>query len=140
MTAVEGAADKIYKIHKKGRPIKVTSYSPKKIAGYTLTTVGVASLAVSGFYVSEANKYYSDYGKADNDYDLSRYKDKTEQADLMWQIWGGIGLVTLGTGIYFLVTDDTKMAGTETNKPESRFVLAPLLSTKRQGFACLFRF
>ncbi|GAH74702.1 unnamed protein product, partial [marine sediment metagenome] len=127
------------KIYRKGGPIKVSTTSPRRIVGYSLISAGAVSTALSGYYLSESIKYYKNYEHATNDYDLARYRDKTQQSDMMWQLWGGIGLAALGTGIYFLATDYQRIARSQPNT-ESRFVLAPEIRPNGAGISCLFRF
>jgi len=140
ISAIESTMEKIEKIHRTGGPIKVTKTSPKQITGYSLVSTGVICTGISGYYFSESLKYYKNYENASNDYDLARFREKTQQSDTMWQIWGGVGMVTLGAGIYLLVTDYQKIASGKPSGIERRFVVAPRFSPKGAGVSCLFRF
>lgn len=141
LEAVQSVLDKVEKIYAKGGPIKVSTVSPKKIGGYSAISAGVISFGVSGYFMSESLKSYQNYENASSDYDLARYREKTQQSDLMWQIWGAAGLAALGAGIYLLVTDYQKIA-TAPPRNDRRFVLAPTVSPKGKGagVVCLFRF
>jgi hypothetical protein len=137
--AIEGASEKVQKIYKTGGPIKVSTVSTRQVVGYSLVSVGAVSMATSAYYMSESLKYYKNYENASSDYDLARYREKTQQSDLMWQVWGGVGLVTLGTGVYLLVTDHKRIAQGPVQK-ERRFVMAPTVHPGGGGLTCLFRF
>lgn len=141
LVAAKNVAEKAGRIYAKGGPIKVHATSPKKIAGFTTIAVSAVSLSVSAYYLAESQKLFEAYQTSENDSDRARLKAMTTEADLMWQIFGGVGLAALGTGIYLLVTDYQKIALSHPpTLPERQFVIAPNIRPGGGGVTCLFRF
>lgn len=140
ISAIDSTLEKIEKIHRTGGPITVSKMSPKQITGYSLVSAGIVFTGISGYYFSESLKYYNNYENAGNDYDLAKFREKTQQSDTMWQIWGGVGVVTLGTGIYLLVTDYQKVASGKPPGIERRFAVTPRITPGGAGVSCMFRF
>ena len=141
LVASKNVAEKAQRIYAKGGPIAVHSTSPKKIAGYTTLAVSAVSLSVSAYYLAESEKLYEAYQRSNNSDDQVRLRVLTTESDLMWQIFGGVGLAALGTSIYLLVTDYQKVALSHPPAlPEKRFVIAPTIAPNGGGVTCLFRF
>jgi len=107
-SAITGAAERIGEIHKAGGPIEVSNISTRRIAGYSLLSVGTVAAVTAGYYFTMSLNAYKDYQKADSATDLNRYQNDTEEYDRMWMIFGGVGAACLGTGVYLLLTDPSR--------------------------------
>jgi hypothetical protein len=136
--AVEKAVDKIGNVSRDGADYTVPTASPRKIAGYTVLGIGVASVGVTGYYYYDAQKNYDAYKHARQSGEIRRLKEKVELGDTLWMTFGSLSLVSLGTATYLLVTDDPySYAGLPTWLRERRVDLVPSLT--EGGGRLLFR-
>lgn len=104
--AVEGVVDKIGKINKDGVNFKVRTVSSKKIVGYSVLATGVATTALTGYFYFEAERSFQEYKDADSPGRADSFKQKTQDFDTLWMVFGGLSVAALGTSAYLLMTDE----------------------------------
>jgi len=137
--AIAGSVDTIKRIHQKGGPIKVSHVSTRKIWGYSALSAGVTSLAAGVYFFETANIAYVKYKSSDNDYDVAKYRSEVQNDDQMWMILGTVGLASLGTGIYLILTDHTsKVADEHSDHP--KFCFMPTATPSGPGVVTMLRF